>query len=284
MQFRTEAPDPAVLAATYDLVIASDGANSATRAGFAGAFGPQLELRRCKYIWLSTDLVFDAFKFYIMPTPYGVMQVHGYPYDATGSTFIVEMHEDVWTMAGFGELAPASLPPGASDEASIARIGELLGDIIGAHGIEANNSSGISLARCAAAAGGTATWCCSATRRIPPISRSAPGTKLGNGGRAGPGGVPERAAGHRRSSLTLTRPRRRPVVESTQRARSGQPGMVRGTLGQYTHQDPGAVCVQHHHSEPPRHPRQPEVAPIRSSNAAVDAWFAAECKRRGSAR
>ena len=53
-------------------------------------------MRRCKYIWLSTDLVFDAFKFYIVATPYGVMQVHGYPYDATASTFIVEMHDDVW--------------------------------------------------------------------------------------------------------------------------------------------------------------------------------------------
>ncbi len=91
-------------------MIAADGANSATRGAFAGAFGAEVELRRCKYIWLSTDLVFDAFKFYIVPTPYGVMQVHGYPYDATASTFIVEMHDDVWAAAGFGELAPAEPP------------------------------------------------------------------------------------------------------------------------------------------------------------------------------
>src|SRR5216684_3145889 len=50
----------------------------------------------------SHDLVLDAFKFYITPTPHGVMQVHGYPYDATGSTFIVEMHDSVWRAAGFG--------------------------------------------------------------------------------------------------------------------------------------------------------------------------------------
>ena len=71
---------------------------------------------------VGTDLVFDAFKFYIEQTPHGVMQIHGYPYDATGSTFIVEMHDAVWRAAGFGELAPAVLPPGASDDASIARI------------------------------------------------------------------------------------------------------------------------------------------------------------------
>ena len=144
MHFRTEAPGPADLLDDYDLVIASDGANSVTRTAFADEFGPDVEVRRCKYIWLSTDLVFDAFKFYIVPTPYGVMQVHGYPYDATGSTFIVEMHDEVWAKAGFAALAPASLPPGRSDEASIARIGELLGDIIGDHAVEANNSKWIS--------------------------------------------------------------------------------------------------------------------------------------------
>src|SRR5262249_41048893 len=143
MDFRTEAPNPATLAADYDLVIGADGANSATRAAFTGAFGPDFELRQGKYIWLSTDLVFDAFKFYVVETPYGVMQVHGYPYDASGSTFIVEMHEQVWAAAGFAAIAPASLPPGESDHASISRIRDLLGHILNGHAIEANNSKWI---------------------------------------------------------------------------------------------------------------------------------------------
>ena len=64
-------------------------------------------------MWLGTDQVFDAFKFYIGQTPYGVMQIHGYPYDATGSTFIVEMHESVWQRAGFdrARARPPGLPP-----------------------------------------------------------------------------------------------------------------------------------------------------------------------------
>src|SRR5262249_7217977 len=144
MYFRTEAPEPTTLSAGYDLVLAADGANSVTRAAFAGAFGPAVELRQCKYIWLSTDLVFDAFKFYIVQTPYGVIQVHGYPYDATGSPFIVEMPEKVWQSAGFAAIAPASLPPGRSDEASIERIGGLLGHILRGHAIEANNSKWVS--------------------------------------------------------------------------------------------------------------------------------------------
>src|ERR1700677_2706622 len=146
--FRTEAPDVAALAAGYDLVVAADGANSATRATYAATFGPELERRRCKYIWLGTSRVFDAFKFYVLDTPAGIMQVHGYPYSDRASTFILEMHEDVWRRAGFTEAA--GLMPGQSDEASIERIGDLCADFLGGpsgrkhsggkHALVANNS------------------------------------------------------------------------------------------------------------------------------------------------
>src|SRR6476659_1455224 len=134
--FRTEAPDTAALSAEYDLVVASDGMNSATRSRFASTFRPDLEQRRCKYIWLGTDLVFDAFKFYILDTPAGIMQVHGYPYSEQASTFILEMHEDVWRRAGFGPPAEraAGLPPGQSDEASIEMIRGLCADVLGGPG------------------------------------------------------------------------------------------------------------------------------------------------------
>jgi len=131
VHFRTEAPDVAALAADYDLVVAADGMNSATRARFAPVFGPDLERRRCRYIWLGTDLVFDAFKFYILDTPAGVMQVHGYPYSEQASTFILEMHDDVWQRAGFGDVAAPGLAPGQSDEASIELIRGLCADVLG---------------------------------------------------------------------------------------------------------------------------------------------------------
>src|SRR6266699_5465994 len=146
ISYRTEAPAAAELAACYDLVVAADGANSAVRSALTGSFRPDFEVRRCKYMWLGTDLVFDAFKFYIEQTPHGVMQVHGYPYDASGSTFIVEMHDSVWRAAGFGELAAAALAPGQSDTRSIARIRELLGSVLDGHQVHANNSRWISFA------------------------------------------------------------------------------------------------------------------------------------------
>jgi anthraniloyl-CoA monooxygenase len=140
LRFRTEAPDPDELRDDYDLVVAADGANSGVRAKYADAFAPSRVLHRNKYIWLGTDLVFDSFRFHIREAPCGVVQVHGYPYDATGSTFIVEMHEDVWRRAGFDEWAGSEFPPGVSDERSVDRIAELLGDMLGGHKILVNNS------------------------------------------------------------------------------------------------------------------------------------------------
>ena len=101
-------------------------------------------MRDCRYIWLGTDLVFDAFKFYVRETPYGVMQIHGYPFDATGSTFIVEMTSEVWRRAGFEDFADREWSPGESDEKSIALIRELFADMLGGHEVMANNSRWIS--------------------------------------------------------------------------------------------------------------------------------------------
>ncbi|HET7328476.1 MAG TPA: FAD-dependent monooxygenase, partial [Nocardioidaceae bacterium] len=143
VRFSTPAPDVDELARDYDLVVACDGLNSEVRQRYAATFRPTLDVRDCKYMWLGTDRVFDAFKFYISETPHGVMQVHGYPFDTTGSTFIVEMNSAVWEKAGFGEHAHA-WQPGESDEESIARIRDLFPDVLDDHAVLANNSRWIS--------------------------------------------------------------------------------------------------------------------------------------------
>jgi anthraniloyl-CoA monooxygenase len=140
MHFRTEAPPVEQLSADYDLVLAADGINSVVRETYADVFRPSVDTRACKYMWLGTDKVFDAFKFYIRETPYGVMQIHGYPFDATGSTFIVEMHEDVWHAAGFDSFASRDWQPGESDEKSIAMVRDLFADVLDGHQVMANNS------------------------------------------------------------------------------------------------------------------------------------------------
>jgi anthraniloyl-CoA monooxygenase len=139
VRFSTPAPDVAELSRDYDLVIAGDGAGSAIRSRFADSFGPSLDVRDCRYMWLGTDKVFDAFTFYVTQTPYGVMQIHGYPFDATRSTFIVEMASAVWDRAGFAAHA-RDWRPGESDHESIERIRGLFGDVLDGHQVLANNS------------------------------------------------------------------------------------------------------------------------------------------------
>src|SRR3954462_4643937 len=87
LRFRTEVDADAIDA---DLVVAADGVNSTLRRRYADSFKPALDRRRAKYVWFGTDLVFDAFTFIVRETEHGVVQVHGYPYSETMSTFIVE--------------------------------------------------------------------------------------------------------------------------------------------------------------------------------------------------
>ena len=126
--------------ASHDLVLVCDGINSPIRDAYASEFGTTIDPRRCKFIWLGTDTVFDAFKFFVKETEWGVMQVHAYPMDAVSSTFIVEMPEDVWQRAGFDKADAADLPPGVSDMESIERIGEIFADALDGGSLIANNS------------------------------------------------------------------------------------------------------------------------------------------------
>src|ERR1700679_2149001 len=46
-----------------DLVVIAEGANSKARASQADEFGPSIEVRKCRYIWLGTTQKFSAFTF-----------------------------------------------------------------------------------------------------------------------------------------------------------------------------------------------------------------------------
>jgi len=280
IRFRAEAPPAAELAACHDLVVAADGVNSVTRASHAEAFRPDLDVRRCKYIWLSTDLVFEAFKFYITPTPHGVMQVHGYPYDATGSTFIVEMHDSVWRAAGFGRLAAASLPPGQSDEASIARIRELFADVLDGHAVHANNSRWISFTtvRCERWRHGNIVLLGDAAHTAHFSIGS--GTKL-----AMEDALALAACLHEQrdtaAALAAYEEERRPVVASTQRAAQASLEWFEN-IGQYLHQEPeqfafNIITRSRRVTHDNLRTRDPEFA------ARADAWFAGHERRRGMA-
>jgi anthraniloyl-CoA monooxygenase len=238
VSFRTPAPDAGELACDYDLVVAADGANSPTRARYADTFRPDVEARRCLYIWLGTDLVFDAFKFHVLDTPAGVMQVHGYPYSRDGSTFILEMREDVWRGAGFAELAAAmdGLPPGLSDEASIAEIRKLCAGVLGGHEVFGNNSRWLNFAtvRCASWRHGNIVLLGDAAHTAHFSIGS--GTKL-----AMEDALALAACLHEQpdvaAALAAYEAERRPVVASVQRAAQASLEWFEN-IGAYTEQDP----------------------------------------------
>ncbi len=142
IRFSCEAPPVSELG-WADLVVGADGSGSAVRSALYRDFVPSLEPRLCRYMWLGTDLVFDAFKFFIVETPYGVFQAHAYPYNDQMSTFIVETHEDVWRRAGLDSPASADLRPGESDAAGVAFCSSLFADALGGRSLIANNSKWI---------------------------------------------------------------------------------------------------------------------------------------------
>ena len=80
---------------------------------------PSLDRRECKYMWIGTDLVFDASSSSSSRRPTGCPGA-AYPYDDRMSTFIVETHARCGGARGSTGCTGAAAP-GVSDEGSIER-------------------------------------------------------------------------------------------------------------------------------------------------------------------
>lgn len=137
LRFGAEAPPAAELAAHHDLVIAADGVRSATREDRAAHFGPRISTHRNRYIWLAADFAFDAFRFEIAETEYGVMQLHAYPFSPDASTVIVEMREEVWRAAGLDTCDATE---------STERCAKVFAEALGGRPLRSNNSSWLTFA------------------------------------------------------------------------------------------------------------------------------------------
>jgi len=88
-----------------DLVIAADGLNSAIRTRYASTFKPDIDTRKCRFVWLGTKKLFKDFTFIFENTEFGWFQAHIYQFDGDTSTFIVETPEDVWQRAGIDQMS-----------------------------------------------------------------------------------------------------------------------------------------------------------------------------------
>jgi anthraniloyl-CoA monooxygenase len=223
LRFRTEVED-----VEADLVVAADGVNSTLRRRFAAGFRPALDRRRAKYAWFGTDLVFDAFKFFIKETEHGVLQVHGYPYSDTMSTFIVETTPAVWRGLGLDR---------AGEDESLAICSELFAEVLDGHRLIANRSRWIDFVTVR-----NETWRHENVVLLGDAAHTAhfsigSGTKLAIEDaislawavRERPGDVP--------GALEAYEAERRPIVESTQRAAQGSLEWFEG-IERYVGQEP----------------------------------------------
>lgn len=92
--------DVEALAADTDLLVASDGGNSAVRTQFADRFQPSFEKRRNKFAWYGTHQRFHPVSLIFRENQHGVFIAHSYQYSPELSTFLVEVDPDTWRRAG----------------------------------------------------------------------------------------------------------------------------------------------------------------------------------------
>ena len=123
--------------ADADLVLAADGVNSRMRDRYADAFGPRVDLRPNRFVWLGTTKPFPAFTFHFRETGHGLWRVHAYQYRPGGageeavSTFIVEATEATWRAAGMDA---------ASEEETVAFLEDTFREELDSHRLIANRS------------------------------------------------------------------------------------------------------------------------------------------------
>ena len=106
MRFETEFKSAEDYRKDYDLVVGADGINSLVRREYAEVFRPDIDLRKCKFVWLGTHQKFDdAFTFIFEKTEHGWVWAHVYQFDDKTATFIVECLPETWDRWGFEAMS-----------------------------------------------------------------------------------------------------------------------------------------------------------------------------------
>ncbi|TIT66999.1 MAG: bifunctional salicylyl-CoA 5-hydroxylase/oxidoreductase [Mesorhizobium sp.] len=130
LMFETDIADPRPYMETHDLVVAADGLNSRARNTFVDIFKPDIDTRKCKFVWLGTNQKFDdAFTFIFEKTEHGWVWAHAYQFDSETATFIVECSEQTWAAFGFGAM---------SQHESIAVCERIFAKHLGGHALMTN--------------------------------------------------------------------------------------------------------------------------------------------------
>lgn len=130
LRFETEVGAAADYMDDFDVVVAADGLNSRTRSEFAETFQPDIDTRKCQFVWLGTRQKFEgAFTFIFEETDKGWLWAHAYQFDDDTATFIVECSQATFDAYGFGSL---------SQQDSIAICEDVFKDHLGGHDLMTN--------------------------------------------------------------------------------------------------------------------------------------------------
>jgi anthraniloyl-CoA monooxygenase len=131
LNFQYEVDDVAAERSRCDLLVGADGINSRVRNTYAAMFQPELDRRKCRFVWLGTTLPLHAFTFLFERTEHGWFTVHAYRFDEELSTFIVECREETWLAHGLDN---------AETDQTIAFCEKLFAPYLNGHRLMANSA------------------------------------------------------------------------------------------------------------------------------------------------
>ena len=132
LRFETQALAAKEYADEFDLVIGCDGLNSNVRQEFEQEFKPDIDMRKCKFVWLGTHQKFDdAFTFIFEETEHGWLWAHAYQFDQDTATFIVECSQNTYDRFGFDKM---------DHQESAATCARIFRQYLGGHGLMTNSS------------------------------------------------------------------------------------------------------------------------------------------------
>ena len=118
--------------ADSDVIVASDGINSAIRDANKEAFKPSTTWRSNRFCWMGSTRPMSEFNYFFRETQHGHMVAHCYQYERERSTWVFEMDDATWKGHGFREF---------DEEDSKAKLEAIFAEELEGHPLLLNRSS-----------------------------------------------------------------------------------------------------------------------------------------------
>lgn len=129
--------DPSEL--TADVIVAADGAGSATRKGLDEQLGVNIDYGSLRYMWCGVDFAVENASFWWRSNGDDLFVAHAYPYAEDRSTILIEADETTWSSAGLSEFDRA-VRPGESDRRSLKLVEQMFSDELRGRPLLANRT------------------------------------------------------------------------------------------------------------------------------------------------